>query len=325
VTDDPHLLEVTPEEEGVRLDAFVARHGAIPRAQAEKLAREGKVLVEGKPAKPGLRLEPGLRVQLPILLPVSDVPQPEARPLTLLFEDEHVIVLSKPPGLAVHPGAGRRAGTLVNALLAHAPGLAGGESFRPGIVHRLDRDTSGVMVVAKTPQAFAGLTQQVRTREMERRYLALAWGQIREDRVVIDVPIGRHLTNRTRMAAVPSPTPERTVRAAVTDLRVHARFPLMTLVEARLETGRTHQIRVHLAHLGHPVVGDPVYGQRAAKRFELELDNQARALVAALPGQALHAQTLTFRHPITGQELTFSASPPPEMARLLVYLRASVL
>ncbi len=320
-----HNLTVDADAQGHRLDAFVARATSLPRARAEKLIRDGAVLVNGQPAKPGLRLEPGMQVQVSVPAPPSPTPLPESIPLTLLFEDQHLLVLNKPPGLAVHPGAGRDRGTLVNALLAHVPGLSGGESFRPGIVHRLDRDTSGVLVVAKTPRAFAGLSEQVRAHTMERRYLALAWGRIREDHVVIDVPIGRHLTERTRMAAVPSPAADRTVRAASTDLRVQERFAHLTLLEARLETGRTHQIRVHLAYLGHPVVGDPVYGRRIAQRLELELDDDLRTLVEALPGQALHAHTLGFTHPLTGQRLTFSASPPPEMARLLVHLHRSVL
>ena len=318
-------LEVRAAEGGVRLDVFVAHHTSLARSQIEKLAKQGKVRVNGRPAKPGRKLEPGERVEVQLPAEVEATPRPERRPLAILFEDEHVIVLSKPPGLAVHPGAGRAEGTLVNALLAHVPTLAGGESFRPGIVHRLDRDTSGVMVVAKTPEAYEGLSRQVRDREMERRYLALAWGVIREDRLLVAVPIARHEVERTRMAAVTAPEEGRTVRTAVTDLRVQVRFAHMTLVEAKLLTGRTHQIRVHLTHVGHPVVGDPVYGKRVAKRLELELDAPTLALVRALPGQALHAQSLTFRHPITGQQMSFSCPPPPEMARLLVHLQTSVL
>ena len=324
-------LEVRAAEGGVRLDVFVAHHTSLARSQVEKLAKQGKVRVNGRPAKPGRKLESGERVEVRLPAEVEATPRPERRPLAILFEDEHVIVLSKPPGLAVHPGAGRAEGTLVNALLAHVPTLAGGESFRPGIVHRLDRDTSGVMVVAKTPEAYEQLSRQVRDREMERRYLALAWGVIREDRLLVAVPIARHEVERTRMAAVVAKSRRveesrsREGRAAATDLRVQVRFAHMTLVEAKLLTGRTHQIRVHLTHVGHPVVGDPVYGKRVAKRLELELDAPTLALVRALPGQALHAQSLTFRHPITGQQMSFSCPPPPEMARLLVHLQTSVL
>lgn len=323
--DDLALLEVEPDARGARLDAFLARRTGLTRSHAEKLVRDGAVLVDGSPGRPGQRLEPGMRVQVRLPSPPSPTPQPQPLPLTILYEDAHLLVLNKPPGLAVHPGAGRDSGTLVNALLAHAPGISGGETFRPGIVHRLDRDTSGLMVVAKTPEAFAGLSDQVRRREVDRRYLGLAWGRIAEDRLLIDLPIARHRTARTRMAVVPSPEPGKAARAALTDVRVQERFPLMTLVEARLGTGRTHQIRLHLASLGHPLVGDPVYGLRTAKRLELELDEATRALVHDLPGQALHAHALTFTHPATGQELTFSTSPPPEMARLLVHLHGTVL
>ena len=317
-------LEVQAEDAGLRLDAFVSQRTSLPRSQVEKLAERGKLLVNGRPAKPGRKLEPGERVDVELPPPAEPGLRPQPAPLTILYEDDHVIVLSKPPGLAVHPGAGRAAGTLVNALLAHFPALAGGESYRPGIVHRLDRDTSGVMVVAKTPEAYEQLSRQVRSRELERRYLALTWGVIREDRLLLEAPLARHETERTRMAVVP-PQAGRSARPALTDLRVQVRFPHMTLVEAHLITGRTHQIRVHLASVGHPVVGDPVYGLRRARRLEVELDAPTLDLVRALPGQALHAQFLAFRHPITGQELAFFAPPPPEMAKLLVHLQASVL
>jgi 23S rRNA pseudouridine1911/1915/1917 synthase len=321
VPDTWQTLEAGADDEGSRLDAFVSRHTAAPRSQVEKLVKQGRVLVNGRPAKPGHKLEPGQQVRVQLPSPEAPTLRPERAALAILYEDDDVIVLSKPPGLAVHPGAGRAGGTLVNALLAHVPTLAGGESQRPGIVHRLDRDTSGVMVVAKHPKAYAHLSRQVRAREMERRYLALAWGVIREDRLIVEVPLARHGAERTRMAVASLPG----AREAVTDLRVQSRFPHMTLVEARLVTGRTHQIRVHLAHLGHPVVGDPVYGRKTAKRLEVELENRTLELVHALPGQALHAQSLTFRHPVTGREMTFSAPQPAEMARLLVHLQAAML
>ena len=319
------MLSVPTEGGGLRLDVFVARHCGITRSRVEKLCHQGKVRVGGQSAKPGRKLEPGERVEVETPPPAELALKAERAPLAILYEDEHIIVLSKPPGMAVHPGAGRTTGTLANALLAHVPTMAGGESHRPGIVHRLDRDTSGVMVVAKTLAAYEQLSRQVRRREMERRYLAVAWGVIREDRLIIDAPIARHTHARTRMAAVPSPDGGRTARAAVTDLRVHVRAAHMTVVEARLITGRTHQIRVHLTHVGHPVVGDPVYGRRTAKRLEVELDAPTRELVDALPGQALHAQSLAFHHPATGQAMSFSCPPPPEMARLLVHLQAAVL
>ncbi len=248
-------------------------------------------------------------------------PRPEDISLDILFEDEHVIVVNKPPGMVVHPGAGRHSGTLVNALLAHTRSLAAGSGeHRPGIVHRLDRDTSGLLVVAKTDQAYEVLSRQVRCREMERRYLALVWGAVREERLLIDVPVGRHLRDPTRMAAIPRAGEGRRTRPAHTDIVVLERYGPMTLVEARLSTGRTHQIRVHLAHQGHPVVGDPTYGLRRARQEKAALLAQTLALVRGLPGQALHAQLLRFRHPVGGQEVTFTAPMPAEMAVLVSHL-----
>jgi 23S rRNA pseudouridine1911/1915/1917 synthase len=249
-------------------------------------------------------------------------PGPEGIALDILFEDDHVLVVNKPQGMVVHPGAGRSSGTLVNALLGHTESLAsGGGPHRPGIVHRLDRDTSGLMVVAKSEVAYAGLSRQVRQREMERRYLALVWGRVREDRLLIDVPIGRHLGDWRRMAAVPRAEAGRRVRSAVTDIRVSERLGPVTVVEARPATGRTHQIRVHLAHQGHPVVGDGVYGLRRARQEKAALDAETLARVRGLPGHALHAQMLSFAHPVSGQELRFSAPAPGAMSGLVAHLR----
>jgi 23S rRNA pseudouridine1911/1915/1917 synthase len=305
---------VDAQAAGQRLDAVLAQHAPnLTRSQAEKLIRAGVVLVNGQPASPGYKLEPGDVVEAELPETSSDSsPQPEALALDILFEDEHLLVLNKPQGLIVHPGAGRSSGTLVNALLAHTSTLARGSGeFRPGIVHRLDKDTSGLIVVAKTDEAYAKLTQQVQAREMQRRYLALVWGTIPEDQLLIDIPIGRHPRHRTRMAAVTSG------RAATTEVIVLQRGPALTLVEARLRTGRTHQIRVHLAHLGCPVVGDKVYGLRRARAARAVLEPALARLVVTLPGQALHAHWLQFRHPVTGQDLTFIAPTPGPMARLL--------
>lgn len=322
--DREELLRVEPADEGLRLDAFVARRlPGLTRSRAERLARSGSILVDGRPAPPGRRVVAGETVRVPLPEAVDTTPGPEPLPLRILFEDDQIIVLDKPPGVVVHPTPGHESGTLVNALLAHAPALAdAGEPHRPGIVHRLDRDTSGLMVIAKTQQAHRELSRQVRQREIRRSYLALVWGSIREDRILIDVPIARHQRERTRMAAVVGPAPERRVRSAVTDVRVLERFPNMTLVEARPVTGRTHQIRVHLAHQGHPIVGDPTYGARRARKEKAALDAETLARVAALPGQALHAHSLVFRHPATGCEVSFSVSAPPAMAALLALLRS---
>ncbi len=317
-------LTVQSEEDGLRLDALIAQRGlGITRSQAERLAKSGHVSVNGRTGRAGQRLAAGETVE--VRLPVAETdggPVPEAMPVDILFEDDHVVVVYKPQGMVVHPSAGRDSGTLVNALLAGARSLASGAGpHRPGIVHRLDRDTSGLMVVAKSDEAYVELSRQVRRRELERRYLALVWGGLREDRVLIDVPIGRHLGDWKRMAAVPQPVSGRRTRSAMTDVRVVERLGPITLVEARLGTGRTHQIRVHLAHQGHPVVGDRVYGRRRARRDMAALEEGVLRSVKALRGHALHAQTLSFHHPVSGQELRFSAPPPRAMLGLLIHLR----
>ena len=326
MTERLEVLTVGPAEDGRRLDAFVAgRELGLTRSQAAKLTGSGGILVGGRPARAGRRLAVGERVEVSVPAGTERGPAPEAVPLDIVFEDGHLLVVNKPQGMVVHPGAGRPDRTLVNALLGHTQRLpAAGEARRPGIVHRLDRDTSGLMVVAKTEAAYEDLSRQVRDRELKRTYLALAWGRIREDRVVVNVPIGRQLRDRKRMAAVAQPEPGRQVRSAATEIRVLSRFQGMTLVEARLKTGRTHQIRVHLAHVGHPVVGDRTYGLRKAGKEKATLGAETLARVAALPGQALHAQSVVFRHPETGQRLSFSVSPPGEMSSLLAYLRGKL-
>jgi len=327
MTEQRASFQVDRAHEGKRLDAFVAgRDLGLTRSQAEKLAKSGRLRVDGRAAAPGRRLAAGDVVEVRLPPRQTATPRPESIALNLLFEDEHVIVVNKPRGMVVHPGAGCHSGTLVNALLAHTDSLAvGGGEHRPGIVHRLDRDTSGLLVVAKTDQAYTDLSGQVRRREMERRYIALVWGSIPEDRLVIDVPIGRHLRTPTRMAAVPGPSEGRKIRPAHTDIIVLERYGPMTLVEARLGTGRTHQIRVHLAHQGHPVVGDPTYGLRRARQERAMLDGETLALVRALRGQALHAQLLRFQHPVGGQELTFTAPLPADMAVLVSHLSAGTV
>ncbi|MFB3880535.1 MAG: RluA family pseudouridine synthase [Armatimonadota bacterium] len=318
-------LTVEPAESGMRLDAFIAgRSIGLTRSQAERLARAGAVMVGGRPAAPARKLVAGETVLVP---PPACRPrelEPEKIPLEILFEDEDLIVVNKPRGMVVHPGLGHDSGTLVHALLGHTRSLAtGSASYRPGLVHRLDRDTSGLLVVAKTDEAYAGLTQQVRDREVERRYLALAWGKVREDRIVVEVPIGRHERDPKRMAAVAEPAEGRKLRQAHTDLAVIERYGPMTLMEAKLGTGRMHQVRVHMAHIGHPVVGDPVYGVRQARLQKVALPPETLALVEQLGGQALHAHSLRFTHPRTGQSVSFSAPMPQEMARLVAHLAAA--
>ncbi len=279
--------------------------------------------MNGEPGRASLRLRGGDAIELlvPEREPERDL-EPEAMPLRIVFEDEHVMVLDKPAGVVVHPGAGVRSGTLVNALLHHHPAIRSvGGADRPGIVHRLDKDTSGLMLVAKTERVHRSLVEAMRTRAVRRTYRAIAWGDVLQASGTIEAPIGRDPRERKRMAVV-----ARGGRAARTHWRVLERFGVATFLEIRLDTGRTHQIRVHLAHAGHPVLGDPTYGGRAKKQLILPERQRslARDLLSCLSRQALHATELAFAHPVTGESGTFASPLPGDFEQALDLLRASV-
>ena len=301
-------LSVERAAAGTRLDRWLAaRLPDLSRARLQALIDAGHVRVGGERPKAARRLTGGETIDVEIPPPPPEELLPEPMALQIVHEDAHVLVLDKPAGLVVHPGAGHARGTLAAGVLAHAPGTAGvGGPRRPGVVHRLDKDTSGLLVVAKTRLAYESLTAQLGRRTMTRRYLAIVHGRVRPPAGIVDAPIGRHPSARTRMAVVTSGRGKR----AVTRYRVLERFREFTLVEARLETGRTHQIRVHLASLGHPVAGDVVYGGRA------------RRVVPVSPeGLALHAAHLAFDHPSTGERLELSSPLPARIERLLSHLR----
>jgi 23S rRNA pseudouridine1911/1915/1917 synthase len=316
----------TTVAEPSRLDRALAL--AFPqesRARFQRLIAEGCVAVEGKIATdPGLKVKPGM--QLIVHMPEAKAPEPEAEdlPLTIVFEDRDVIVIDKPAGLVVHPGAGNDSGTLVNALIAHCgDSLSGiGGVKRPGIVHRLDKDTSGLLVVAKNDAAHRALSEQFaahgRDGRLERSYLALVWGVPERKSGVISAALARSTANRQKIAVSRSAS----ARQAVTHYDVLEDFAgRASLIRCVLETGRTHQIRVHMAHLGHPLLGDATYG--AGFRASLAtVPKAAQEAVAALPGQALHAATLGFEHPRSGKPLHFAAAPPAAFARLLTTLRS---
>jgi 23S rRNA pseudouridine1911/1915/1917 synthase len=288
-------IVVPPEGAGERLDVFIARDQAISRAKAGSLINAGAVAVNGQTARKALRLSAGDRVTVETVLARESAPAPEG--VVVVHEDDHLMIVFKPAGVVVHAAAGVRDGTLVDALRAQGKELAAraGED-RPGIVHRLDRDVSGLLIVAKTDEAHEALVGAMSQRAVDRRYRALVHGVPSVDRGKIDAPVGRHPRHRARMAVVPEGRP------AVTWFDVTRRFSDVSLLEVRLETGRTHQIRTHLASIGHPVVGDEVYGRDPARARALGLDRPF-----------LHAFRLAFDHPVTGDALMFERELPDEL------------
>jgi len=311
-----HSVTVPPEAAGQRLDRFLAEAiGAVSRSRVKALIEEGRVTRDGRVrATPAEAVVAGSHYTVTLPTPVAATPEPQAMTLAILYEDADLIVLDKPAGLVVHPAPGNQDGTLVNALLAHCgdalPGI-GGER-RPGIVHRLDKDTSGVMVVAKTELALATLSAAFAARDLDRAYLALCWGLPNPGSGKIEGAIGRDPRDRKRMAVVRSGG-----KAARTLYRTLAqRDSAVCLLECRLATGRTHQIRVHLATAGHPIVGDPVYLRRTPAAAKV-LPAMLRDALLDFPRQALHAHRLGFVHPRTGKPLSFNTDPPPDMQALL--------
>ncbi len=302
---DPRTIHVTVESTE-RLDRFLADQLSISRTQSARLVARGAVSVNGTAARAGRRLALGdaITVVFPEREPVREI-KPHPIPLDIPFEDDHLLIVNKPAGLVVHPAPGHWQDTLVNALVTRGTALAPADGDRKGIVHRLDRDTSGLMVVAKTDEAHRRLGQALSARRIERRYAALVWGHVRDG--VIDGPIDRHPRDRKRMMVVATGRPARSRVEQV------ARFDACDLVRVTLETGRTHQIRVHMAHVGHPVVGDPVYGGGGARRTTGAQRPGAEAVERAASRQALHAAELRFAHPVSGDPLEFRAEWPEEL------------
>lgn len=307
----------TEKEAGRRLDTGIAaRIPALSRSYAGRLIREGRVTVNSLTTKPAYVTRRGdvVRAEIPPPQPIASKPEPI--PLTILYEDSEIIVLNKPPGLVVHPAAGHQSGTLVNALLYHCRDLQGiGGDLRPGIVHRLDKDTSGTLVVAKNDMAHECLSRQFRKRRVQKQYLALVWGDMKTSAGVIDLPIGRHPVNRKKMS-----TKSRKSRSTETGWKIKEAFPGVTLLELDLKTGRTHQIRVHCAATGHPVVGDATYG--GTKRWKDAPLQDARHILRSVKRQMLHARKLAFAHPRTGELMRFESPLPEDMASVLESLRA---
>lgn len=324
-----HELTAGPDDAGQRLDRWLA--AALPelsRSRIQALIKSGQVSAGETIGEPRHPVKPGTTYRLVVPDAVDSDLEGEAIALNILYEDDALIVVDKPAGLVVHPSSGHDHGTLVHALIAHCgDSLSGiGGIRRPGIVHRLDKDTSGVMVVAKTDAAHAGLADQFRSHgrdgRLSRQYQALAWGVPVRPAGSIDAALARSANNRTKIAVVSAETG----REAITHFRVDETFaaatgePILSLFSLELETGRTHQIRVHLAHIGHPLVGDPVYGPGFKTRVA-RLPERARAAAAGFSRQALHAATLGFEHPLTGKPLSFASALPTDFADLLAALR----
>lgn len=308
-------LMVSALETGTRLDAFVSRHLFISRSRAVRSIEQGRVTVDGSAQKPSFRLRAGMRV-LGSWVEEGQGASPQAweRDLDILYEDAWIVVVNKPPGLVVHPGAGRAAGTLVNALLARYPEIGKvGDPGRPGIVHRLDRLTSGVMVVARNVYSHAALSAAFKAHEHTRVYLAVCYGHMPQRQGTIEAPMQRNPGHRTRMTSRTG-----TGRAAITHWEVLREWHQFTLLRLRLQTGRTHQIRVHLSDMGHPVAGDPVYGgRRRAQTIEVR---RLRMQVKNLGRQMLHAEALGIRHPETGAYREFRCEMPQDMRAFVALL-----
>ena len=292
-------------EAAERLDVFAAELAEVTRSRAGALIKDGCVIVDGEvQTKAGFKLKPGAVVSVEVPEPVPTRAQAEDIPLQIVYQDEDVAVVFKPSGMVVHPAAGNETGTLVNALLKHLDNLSGiGGEIRPGIVHRIDKDTSGLLLVAKNDMAHVSLSEQIKAHAVHRAYRAIVIGGFKQETGTVDAPIGRHPTDRKKMAIVPDG------REAVTHWSVLEPLRGATLIECRLTTGRTHQIRVHMASIGHPVLGDPVYGPK-------------KSPYPVTGGQLLHAWRIGFVHPRTGEELLFEADPEPRFTYWLEKLKA---
>ena len=299
-------FEVLSEDADSRIDRYLAQQ--MPdqsRSFLQKLIREEQITVNGRPVKANYRLQP--EDQVLVIVPDPQLPDilPENIPLDILYEDSDVLVINKPKGMVVHPAAGHYTNTVVNAVMYHCQGNLSGINgvMRPGIVHRIDMDTTGAIVICKNDQAHQSLAQQLKEHSITRSYQAIVWNNLKEDEGTVDRPIGRHPVDRKKMAVN-----EKNGKPAVTHYRVLERFGRFTYIECRLETGRTHQIRVHMASIGHPLLGDEVYGPSGKQPFRLQ-------------GQCLHAMTLGFRHPSTGEYVEFEAPLPEYFTQLLKNFR----
>lgn len=318
-------ISVSEDETGSRLDKLLSGHMPdLSRSRIQTLIKDGCVVrvspeIERTIKAPSSAVKPGEKYRLQVPEPVDATPQAENIPLSIVFEDEHLVVVNKPAGMVVHPAPGSPEGTLVNALLHHCKGsLSGiGGVIRPGIVHRIDKDTSGLLVVAKHDKAHTGLAEQFAAHTVERRYRAVCKGQPSPPDGRIEGNIGRNVTDRKKMAVVKSGGKPAVTHYRTLDGYQRGGKAIAAHIECRLETGRTHQVRVHMMHIGHPLIGDPLYARSSVPSF---VKGDARAVLAGFDRQALHAKSLGFNHPITGQAFKFDSDPPYDFSRLLAGL-----
>lgn len=315
--EDSVILNSAPSDIGKRIDAYVAENSELTRSAAAKLVESGDITVNGKEIAKNYKLRAGDEVEIELPEPEPDRAEPEDIPLDVVYEDDDIIVVNKPCGMVVHPAAGNPRGTLVNALLYRCKGsLSGiGGVVRPGIVHRIDKDTSGLLVAAKNDEAHNSLAEQLKVHAVSRVYYAIIIGSFAEDSGTVDAPIGRHPTDRKKMAVLKEG--QGTARNAVTHYTVIARYKEFSLVRCELETGRTHQIRVHMAYKGHPLVGDVIYG---GGRTQFEAANKH-----LINGQCLHAKELSLTHPKTGKLMHFECELPEDMKKLIEKLEKTIL
>jgi 23S rRNA pseudouridine1911/1915/1917 synthase len=312
----PLTLRIPPEKKGARLDQALAAElrGRHTRSEIRRLIRAGRVTIEGRPAKPSTEVQGGEAVTLDMPPPEPSDVLAEDLDLRIVWQDEHLAVVDKPAGMVTHPAGSLRRGTLVNALLWKIRDLSSvGGALRPGIVHRLDQGTSGLLVVAKHDECHRRLTAQLAARTLKRTYEAVAWGRVAPESFVIDAPIGRHPRDRKRMAVVDGG------REARSHVRVITATEMASHLEVSLETGRTHQIRVHLLHRGHPLVGDAQYGgrRRSVRRVPRAARSRADRLLEAIERQALHARALALTHPVTEERLTFESPRPADLEAVI--------
>ncbi len=292
---------VSPETKAERLDTYVSSKSGLSRSHVQKLMKQGLVIVNSRIEKVSYKIKNGDSIELTIPVQPESLLVPEDIPLDVIYEDEHIIIINKPPKMIVHPAAGYKSGTLINALIYRCGKLASiGAPLRPGIVHRLDKDTSGIIVIAKDDAAYLNLCKQFKERKVEKYYLALLYGTLKKDKEEINTPIGRAIADRKKMS-----TKTRKGKEAVTQFEVIKRFKSATMVKIKIITGRTHQIRVHFAASGHPVLGDKIYGKKTNIKFAQRTINFSR--------QMLHAQSLKFKHPVDKRPLEFTAPIPKDI------------